>query len=243
MPDASCTGVLPGVARTTTGSFSTSANGQVIANLTVNGRITVNHSNVVIRNVLFNSGGQAININGPTNLLVEDCEINGTGATSADSAIGEHNYTMRRCNIHHVGEGPRINGNVTLDDNYLHDFLNFVAQGAHQDCIQQTSGRNVVIRHNACWMQVDGANAAVMIGSFDGGDITMERNLFAGGGYTVYCGAHTGYDNVRLVNNRFSTVYYPRAGYHGPYVYCDGPGHVVSGNVWHDGPNAGQPVS
>ncbi len=234
--------MLPGIARTTTGSFATSAPGQVIQNLDVNGRITVNHDNVTIRNVRFRSAGQAINNLGHTGLLVEDCEIDGSGAPDASSAIGEHNYTMRRCNIHHVGEGPRINGNVVLEDNYLHDFLNFIAQGAHQDCIQITSGSNIVIRHNTCMIQVDGANAAIMTGSYAGSDVLIERNLLAGGGFTVYCGAHIGYTNVRLLNNHFSTVYYPRAGYHGPITYCNGLGHLVSGNVWHDGPLAGLPM-
>src|SRR3954466_3550073 len=60
-PDANCTGVLPGVARTNSGSMTTSSNGQVIENLNVNGTITVRHSNVTIRNVkVTNPGGVAI---------------------------------------------------------------------------------------------------------------------------------------------------------------------------------------
>ncbi len=241
-PDAACTGVLPGIARATTGSFTTTTDGQVIANLDVNGTITIAHDNVTISNVRFRSAGQAINNLGHTGLLVEDCEIDGSGAPDAASAIGEHNYTMRRCNIHHVGEGPRINGNVVLEDNYLHDFLDFIAQGAHQDCIQITSGSHIVIRHNTCMLQVDGANAAIMTGTDSGSDLEFQHNLLAGGGFTVYCGAHTGYTDVRVLDNHFSTLYYPMGGYHGPLVYCDGPGHVVAGNVWHDGPNSGQPL-
>ena len=148
---------------------------------------------------------------------------------------------MRRCEVYRHGEGPRINGNVVLEDNYLHSFANFIAQGAHQDCIQITSGSNIVIRHNTCMINVDGANAAIMTGSYSGSNLLFENNLLAGGGYTVYCGDHTGYTNVTVRNNRFSTAYYAKAGYHGPFVYCGQA--AMSGNVWHDGPNAGKPVS
>jgi hypothetical protein len=90
-------------------------------------------------------------------------------------------------------------------------------------------------------MNVDGANAAIMTGSYSGDNLRFENNLLAGGGYAVYCGAHTGFTNVSVINNRFSTVYFPKGGYHGPLIYCgNGP---VSGNVWHDGPNAGRPIS
>ena len=224
------------------GSFATTTDGQVIANLDVNGSITIAHDNVSISNVRFRSAGQAINNLGHTGLLVEDCEIDGSGAPDAASAIGEHNYTMRRCNIHHVGEGPRINGNVVLEDNYLHDFLDFIDQGAHQDCIQITSGSNIVIRHNTCMLQVDGANAAIMTGTDSGSDLEFQRNLLAGGGFTVYCGAPTVHRRPRARQPLQHRVLPACGGYHGPLVYCDGPGHVVAGNVWHDGPDSGRPV-
>jgi hypothetical protein len=211
----------------------------VIQNLDITGSIRVQHDNVTIRNVRVRSNGQAVSILGNTGLLVEDCELDGGNATS-DAAIGDHNYTMRRCEVLRHGEGPRINGNVTLEGNYMHSFANFVAQGAHQDCIQITSGSNIVIRHNTCMIGIDGGNAAIMTGSYSGSNLLFENNLLAGGGYTVYCGDNQ-YTNVTVRNNHFSTVYFPRAGYHGPLVACSQA--TVSGNVWHDGPNAGKPIS
>src|SRR4051812_10728163 len=80
-PDASCTGVLPGVTRTSSGSITTTSAGQVIQNLNVSGRITVNHDNVTIRNVkITNPSGVAItNISSQSkNLLIEDVELDGT---------------------------------------------------------------------------------------------------------------------------------------------------------------------
>ena len=241
-PNASCTGVLPGTSLSPSGSVSSSFDGQVIQNLDINGSIQVNHNNVTVRNVrLRNPGGRAITVLNTTGLVVEDCEIDGTGNTDGSEAIAHHNYTMRRCNVHHFGEGPRVNGNVVLEDNYFHTFTNFIPQGAHQDCVQITSGNNITIRHNTCMMNVDGGNAAIMIGSYSGGDILVEKNLLGGGGFTAYCGEMNGYTNVRYLNNRFSTAYFPRGGYWGPWGQCGNA--TLSGNVWHDGPNAGQPVS
>ena len=137
------------------GSIATTANGQTIQNLDISGSIQVRHDNVTIRNVRIRSAGQAISINGNTGLVVEDCELDGLDATS-DAAIAEHNYTMRRCELLRHGEGPRINGNVTLEGNYMHSFSNWIAQGAHQDGVQTTSGSNIVIRHNTILIDVDG---------------------------------------------------------------------------------------
>jgi hypothetical protein len=241
-PDASCTGVLPGSSLSPSGSVTTAFDGQVIQNLDINGSIQVNHNNVTVRNVrLRNPGGTAITVLQKTGLVVEDCEIDGTGNTNGAEVINHHNYTIRRCNVHHFGEGPRANGNVVIEDNYFHTFTNFIPQGAHQDCVQITSGHNITIRHNTCMMNVDGGNAAIMIGSYSGGDILVENNLLGGGGFTAYCGEMNGYTNVRYLNNRFSTAYFPRGGYWGPWAQCGNA--TRTGNVWHDGPNAGQPVS
>ena len=112
----------------------------MIQNLDITGEIRVQHNNVKIRNVRIRShGGHAIYVLDKTGLVVEDCELDGQNG-NADSAIAEHNYTMRRCEIHGFGEGPRVNGNVVLEDNYIHDFANYISSGAHQDCVQITSG-------------------------------------------------------------------------------------------------------
>ena len=119
----------------------------------------------------------------------------------------------------------------------MHDFLNFIAQGAHQDAIQSTGGSNLTFRHNTLLMNVDGGNAAIMIGTYTGNNLLIENNLVAGGGYTVYGGDSNGWTNVRIVNNRFSTMFYPKSGYHGPLLYASNA--TKSGNVWHE---SGQPL-
>lgn len=239
-PGAACTGVLPGVSRTSSGSITTTGNGQIIQNLNINGSIQVNHSNVLIKNVkITQPGGAAISINGPSGLVIEDCELDGTGNPSALSAIAEHNYTMRRCNVHHFGEGPRINGNVTLEDNYIHDFVSYYTgspSDSHQDTIQITSGSNIIIRHNTLLMNVDGANGGLYTCCFGGNSLLIERNLLAGGIYATTGGGDINgaplYSNTTIRDNRFSTIFFPNSGYISPLAYTTHDNK--SGNVWHD---------
>ena len=76
-------------------------------------------------------------------------------------------------------------------------------------------------------------------------NITMDRNLFAGGAYTIYGGYEAGSDdvskdsNIKITDNRFSTVVSPKGGAYGPMTSVDPP-VVHTGNVWADGPKAGQ---
>ncbi|MGE3619854.1 MAG: malectin domain-containing carbohydrate-binding protein [Acidimicrobiia bacterium] len=235
-PNASNTGPTGSLAPS--GTVFTSANGQVIQNLDINGSIQVRHNNVTIRNVrVRNSGGEAIAIN-PANsgTVIEDCELDGTGDTGAAPAVVHARYTIRRCDIHHFGEGPRANGDVVIEDNYIHDFVDYEYLGAHQDGIQTTSGSNIVIRNNTIIIDVENANAAIMIGTAQGAvnNVVIDGNLLGGGGYTVYGGAAAGYPanatNVRITNNRFSTAIWPKSGWYGPLTNTYGL--VVSGNIW-----------
>ncbi len=222
------------------GSITVTTPGTVIDGLDVSGSIRVEASNVVIKNTrIRNSGGQAITVNNSTRgLLVQDVEIDGTGNTDGASAIGDSNFTLRRVHIHHFGEGPRANGNVVIEDSYMHSFLNFIAQGAHQDVIQSTGGNGLVVRHNTLLMNVDGGNAVLMLGTDYGSNVVFDNNLVAGGGYALYGGDSNSWSGVSFTNNRVSTMYFPKGGYHGPFVYAGNS--TRSGNVWHE---SGQSVS
>jgi hypothetical protein len=240
-PDAACTGTLPGITRTASGSITTSFDGQVIENLNITGRIGVAHANVIIRNVrITNPGGVAvsnISCGSRCRYTLEDSELDGTGNTSGASALDYTSFTIRRCNIHHFGEGPGAGSNTVMEDNYLHDFTSFISQGAHQDGIQIEFGANNVIRHNRILMNVNGGNAAIVIGNQSGNQGNLvEQNLVAGGGFTLYAGG-----SMILRNNHISTVYYSQGGYYGPLY----PGSAASrcGNRWFDGPNLGALLS
>jgi hypothetical protein len=71
-------------------------------------------------------------------------------------------------------------------------------------------------------------------------NVTLEGNLFAGGGFNLALEKKTGYSNMKAINNRFTPTGY------GPSVVQGGPGYAV----WQDNyrfdptmPNsAGSPV-
>jgi hypothetical protein len=214
----------------------------VIQNLNINGgQIRVLHKNVVIRNVkITNPGGVAVsNIDcSSCSYTLEDSELDGTGNSGAQSAVDYFNFVLRRNNIHHFAEGPGGGSNTIIEDNYFHDFLDFVSTGSHQDGIQIEYGANNIIRHNSIVSFVNGMSSCIQIGNQDGNSNNLvEYNLLGGGSICLRLG---GIATSR--NNRFTTAVYPSGGYFGPTAYY-GSATSSCGNRWQDGPNAGQLLS
>jgi len=81
--------------------------------------------------------------------------------------------------------------------------------------------------------------------------VLIQNNLFTtGGSYCIYGGSHPSKpypngNNIRYIDNHFSTAVSALCGGYGPVAYFSttNPGDVWTGNVWHDGPNVGQAVS
>ena len=73
-------------------------------------------------------------------------------------------------------------------------------------------------------------------------NMVIDDNLLGGGAFTLYCEhngiAFAGTSEVR--RNHFTTRYRSTVGAFGPTSDC--ADEVTSGNVYDDGPNAGQPV-
>jgi hypothetical protein len=230
-PNASNTGVPPGTALAPSGPITTTQDGQVIDALDVDGQIHVVHDDVVVRRTrVRNPGAEAIWLDPQRHgLLVEDCELDGHGNTTAAAAVAYARYTIRRCDIHHFGEGLAAFGDVTAEGNWLHDFTDFIGEGAHQDGIQVEFGDDVVLRHNTVMQNVEGANAAIWVSGQPHSNVVIEDNLVAGANFAVGAGSQPG---VRVVNNRVSRAYYPDGGAWGPFTYTSGV--QMSGNVWHE---------
>jgi len=241
-PDATNTGVPPGTTLTPSGSITTTADNQVIDALDITGRITVNHSNVLIKRCRIRQpGGEAIYRAwdlGLVGLNIEDCEMDGTGNPNGAAAVVFSQYIIRRCNVYGFGEGLTASGDCTIEDNYFHDFGDYLAQGAHQDGVQMEYGSNLFLRHNTCLMNVNG-NSCFWLSHEPHGNVIIEDNLCAGGGYVIGCGGGGPNNNfdIRVRNNRISTMFHPTGGFFGPFVNT---GIVeFSGNVWHE---TGEPV-
>ena len=189
-----------------------------------------------------------MNYNNATwNPVIRDTEIGGAlGTRWGDTAVGSWNYTLQRVDIHGFGDGPRTNGDVLIQDSYIHDL--FSRAGDHNDGVQITQGGNVTLQHNRIenpW----GQTSAIMIGADQGNinGVNVIDNILAGGGYTLYGGgappAGNTVKNIVITGNRFSTKFFAQSGQYGPTGYVDLSFTTWANNAWADGARAGQAIN
>ena len=250
-PNATTTGVPAGVALTPyTGPSRITTPGTVIDSqlITTPLVITAGADNVTIKNSVVRAQGffLVLNDEGARNLQIVDTELDGQGNTSGDAAVGGYNYTLTRVNIHGTMDGLKIGDKVTVQDSYIHDLV--MTSGSHNDGIQSLGSDDVLIRHNSIVIGKGSTSAIILsTGSADSMKrIVIDGNLLGGGAYTVYGGYLKGTDDLSKVsgvvisNNHFTTSVYPNGGAYGPLTSVDPPAVTVTGNVWQDGPKAGQ---
>ena len=248
-PDVENTGVEPGVTLTpVSGSVTLSTAGQVYENKLVTGQITVTAPNVTIRNVKLVAtddwyGIKAFGWNSnPDGLLLEHVEIDLSNKTTG-KGIAFDGYTARNVFFHngsdcaHFGSGVVIEDSLCVsgpdaNDDGWPDGSGFCDGPDHFDGLQSDGGDNITIRHNTI-RNPCGQTSAILMSTNTSGirNVTIEDNLLAGGGYTLYCNAGPDVPNQTVTGNRFSTYYFAKGGYWGPTTGCD-DADVFSGNVW-----------
>jgi pectate lyase len=250
-PNASNTGPT-GSLRESTGNITVSTPGRVIENRKINGCITIRADNVTIRNVEIHCDHYGVfNVlsQGNTGLLVENTLIE-CGHQPGDAAITEGNYTIRRSELFGCENIIWAERNVVIEDNYIHDPIPCCIWAPrpipHTDSIQIPSGAvNIIVRNNRVYggyvNRRDFGNAAFTAGGNVGG-VVVDNNIFAGGGYTVYCeeegSGGNGSPAFQITNNRFSRVFVSTVGGFGPSTRCSD--EIQSGNVYHE---TGQPLN
>lgn len=251
-PSADNTGVPAGVTLTTyTGPLTINQAGTVIDGKKITGCVVIKANNVTIKNSLLQTNGCFFNVlsdNGNTGLLLQDVEIDGQGNTTGDSAVNGGGYTCLRCDIHGTSDGFKAGTGVIIQDSWIHDLAQ--GPGGHNDGVQSLGTTSLKIIHNSIVVQ-DGATSAIILSTGSASamkNVEIRDNLLGGGAYTVYGGYASGRDtlskvaNISITGNRFTTVVHPKSGAYGPMTSVDPP-VVTSGNVWHDGPKAGQEAS
>ncbi|MEH2479025.1 hypothetical protein V1282_002382 [Nitrobacteraceae bacterium AZCC 2146] len=187
-PDATNTGVPAGIVLEPSGDLVISQAGAVVSGLDIRGAVEVNAPNVTLTNSRIRAAKfDVVGIkSGMQGVVIQDCEIDGTGIHNEGSNGIRGSGTFLRNNIHHVENGMTLTGSATILDNYIHDLL---ASGSpHYDGIQIDGGvSDVVIRHNTV-INSHAQTSAVMIDSYFGAisNIAVDSNRLIGGGYTVY---------------------------------------------------------
>jgi hypothetical protein len=240
-PNADTSGVPTGTRLTAVnGDMTITRAGTVVEGKSINGCITVNAADVIIRKSKVLCSGRAI-YNNSTSLLVEDSEISCNG-TLGGTGLTPRNFTARRINIYACENVIWAQSDVVIEDSYIHGPIDYnPATDPHTDAVQIPSdAKGIKIIHNTIYgnyvNQASFGNSAITIGERTS-DVLIDRNLLAGGGYTVYCNESGPGTNFRITNNHFSRKFVDTVGGFGPWVECDD--ETRSGNVYHE---TGQPV-
>lgn len=231
-PDATNSGVRDQAALERSGSVTVTTDGAVIENLDINGRIIVKADNVTIRNVRVTGNASHLIRNHGRDLLVEDTTLIGQRPCAAGIAFT--NYTARRVDISGCADGLKANSDVVIEDSYIHELRKW--SGTHNDGIQGTGGSNIVIRNNRIEGPLRASVSAIKFDSLNRhlDNVTIEENLIAGGGFSIYLEAGEGMDpptNARIINNVFV-----EGSMTWNWIRVDHDrSQLVSGNVWDDG--------
>ena len=235
-PGPKNTGYPSGLALKNTVGRTISVDNTIVDGEKITGGLDITAKNVVIRNSwIISSFGTGTAVNGTGVIKIES----GASATIYNNTLDGNNAT--HAGIWHQGTSVvAFNNNIfnTNDglwawdadnfryrDNYLHNFSTLPSNG-HIDGFQTEGGSIGLIRHNT-FDVTQNQNSAIAIwdGRRNSDNITVENNLIAGGGFSIYAEDYNpseqspqgGYSvtNVRFINNKFSTVHYPCVGYWG----------------------------
>lgn len=235
-PDETCTGVPPDTALTVVeGDLVVDTPNTVIDAQEIHGVVEIRAPGVVIRRSKLKGVRSFAGAYSGDAVVVEDSELD-CGSEVGSTAIGDTSFTVRRVNIHGCENGFDVDGDVTIEDSYIHDLLPYDPEtDPHTDGIQITPvGHDIVIRHNTLF--VPGGTSALISPNVSAGvisNVLVQDNLVAGGAYTIYCPQEGSGDDFRLIDNHFSTVFSPKVGEYGPWTDCEGEVEV-SGNVFHE---------
>lgn len=241
-PDDACTGPTSGL-ELYDGSQEFRDDGVVIENVEIHTDegLYVPASDVTFRNVKIVFTGELdatftmVNLNYNSGTVFEDCILDGQG--KVPRAITGSGVTVRNCEIMGVGNAIETESPLLVEENYIHDIQTADGTDWHADGIQTPAGADdVTVRHNTIILTgpETGAINVMSDGDDPAADVLIERNLFAGGGYTMYT-AELG-SNYQVLDNHFSTQIYPMVGYYNIWYWGAGEdeGVTKSGNVIHE---------
>ncbi len=238
-----------------TGDTTITVSGATVQNLDVWGTLTIEANNVTVKNcrVWIGAFWGIVVESGYTGILIEDCEI---GKDSVNSSKGifirtadSTEATIRRCYIHHVGDGifggggsdPSPKAKLTVQDCYISDIRETDGDD-NVDSIDDHKGdgmeflgqiREALIIHNHINVPTDQTSCLLFECNWGNlQNVTIENNLLNGAGYTVYTRIREGrtFEDLTIIDNHFGRDY--NFGIWSNDV--DTSEMTTYGNVWHD---------
>lgn len=228
-----------------------SSPGTVLKNFYIPFTVEITADNVVIRNNRIVVPGNifGVAVRSSDNVVIKRNDIHGNAGTGeVDYGIRDvngnsHGLSIRHNNISHFATGISVNAGQILA-NFIHDpgfnsgdhtngtTDNGSDEGQHPMLIQDNYVSNNMSQTDAISLFEDFSQIA---------NVTINHNLVAGGGYAIYGGSGGRFGavkNVRITNNRFSSQFFDKSGFWGPWAYVDGV--TRSGNVWD---HTGEPLN
>lgn len=184
-PNASCTGI-PAATVLTFGHpahVTVTTSDTVIDGWDIAGGVEIRANNVTIRNsrVRCAGEGECIHVDGGlTGVVVSHNDIGLDSGFGIDpqgmNVFGKGAATsvaITANNIHNVGDGIRLNGAATVQDNYIHGLD---PNSGHGDGMQAEEGPNVIIRHNTIGA---GNTSSILVNNgTDENNWVIDSNLF-----------------------------------------------------------------
>lgn len=247
-PDASCTGVTPGVSLTIVNgdqTYGSSFNGQTISGKDFRGLVRVTGANITFKDCIFR--GRAVTANARVvdtedstgTITFQDIEVAPSNPAATLDGMGLKNTNVYRAHVRGGVDGIKTFGNVIVEDSYIHDMNWFASdpnQGGgetHNDGVQSWAGlANTTVRHNRIDMSTTkNANAAWQNSSPNS---LAEYNYLDGGGCTLNF-SHAGQPTLQPM--------YVRNNHFGRHQFFSGCVILIStktvltqysGNVWDD---------
>ena len=261
-PNALSTSAVAAPTETVNGQTCKVFTGYLVA-LSGGAHLDVDSPCVVFRQSRFTTTGTVGNSSGMVQqassndyLGVEWCDFDGGPSHQRGIQADNADVVVRSSKFTRFGQaGVEMNNrsgsaSLTVEDSYFSETPGW-PQSYHVDGIQIGGARNVSIRHNTVLVVFYGgtpgdtsyvSNSALGLWAELGnvtGSVSVDGNLLAGGGRTVYLEQKSPYSwqgPVSVVNNVFDTRFGPNGGIWGP-LYPNGlPADLTwFGNTWSNG--------
>jgi hypothetical protein len=197
---ANCSALAP------SGSITVTSDGAVVEGRNISGSVTVQASDVTIRNDCVTSSDiYPVHFVSGSNLTVEDTTITGTGH-GCDRAVepAGNGAVMDRLNVSGCEDGIQMYDHDVLENSYIHDLA--FTSSSHNDGVQQNGGSDDVVKHNTIFNPHNQTSCVNFTTDFGGiSNITITGNLLNGGNYTVYSrsGGNGDPAGVTVTGNQF----------------------------------------
>lgn len=219
--------------------------GAVLRDLYLPCTVDVTASRVTIRDVKIVASGQnslGVGIEHADDVTVENSTIEGTDTgpgrlmDGIKDVYGDAAGTrVLDNNILQASTGVQIYQGL-IQGNYIHH-LGMVATDHVNGLTTNGDTHPLLIRHDTIFVSYGQTDTIGLFQDFGVvANVTIDDNLLAGGGYTIYGGegSRGQPSHIVVTRNRVSTKFFRLGGQWGPVAYFSrhAPGDVWSGNVW-----------